>query len=239
MQVKEEWQNLLCECTCNFAQTVSACISLHCSNQHSERRSSNHSLQMSSLNGLQDCTFALSSVSDYKHHMLSSSTNGVPPLYDTLCDYRKESVCSNYDKRTGSVSSDGVVEHTDGVNRSNNPPVQKVSRTEPAFQGVTVDMYASDGRILDSVLVRSPVGDNGASARDTTSGRQLFSSTGKIQSAHSLLPPPHQRLVQHHHSLRQLPTIQQHGSQHMLCPPTMRSMTGSSPAVSMQCITLH
>lgn len=38
--------------------------------------------------------------------MLSSSVNGVPLLYDRLSNYRKGSECSNYDKRTGSVSSD-------------------------------------------------------------------------------------------------------------------------------------
>lgn len=202
----------------------------HCSNQHSERRSSNHSLQMSSLNGLQDCISPvgtpLSSVSDYKHHMLSSSTNGA--LYDRLSEYRKESVSSNYDKRTGSVSSDGhvdMVDHTDqGI------PVQKVNQ-----RGVTVAMYASDGRIQDSVLIHNSTADNGASARDTR--RQIFSSTGKLASAHSLSPTAHQpRIVPHlpSSSLRQLPTIQQYGNQqHLLCPPTIRSMTGSTPAVSV------
>lgn len=210
-------------------------IVLHYSNHHSERRSSNHSLQMSSLNGLQDCTTPvgtpLSSVSDYKHHMLSSSTNGVHPLYDRLSEYRKESMSSDYDKRTGSVSSDGhadSADHTDQGVSHTNLPIQKGNRSDSTFQGVTVDMYDSKGRILDSGLIHMP--DNGASA----TGRQVFSSTGKITSAHSLSPAAHQRIAPHlpSSSLHQL-TIQQYGSQHLLSPPTMRmSMTGSSPAVS-------
>lgn len=136
--------------------------------------------------------------------MLSSSTNGVGPLYDKLSEYRKEGVSSDYDKRTGSVSSDG---HTDQL------------------QSVTVDMYASDGRI-DTVMAPNLGYNNGASAQDTTA-KQMFSSTGKIQAAHSLSPPPHQSALSHQH----LPSSLR-SDQRLLCPPRLTSMTGSSPAVS-------
>ena len=176
-------------------------VSGHSSN---ERRSSNHSLQISSLNGL-DCTSGVatpsSSVSDYKHHMLRSSTSGNTPLYDKLSNYQKGSISSDEkrpESRPESVFSDG-------------PPNR-----------ITLDMFASDGRI-DSVIVSD---DNGASAQE----KKLFSSAEKVHSANCL----HQMLVldrQHlPSSLHQLPRMTQ--QQHLLCPPRSFAMAGSSPTVS-------
>lgn len=203
------------------------CIST-CSNHNAERRSS---LQISSLNGPHDCTSALStplsSVSDYKHHMLSSSPNGIPPLYDKLSEYRKESVASDYDKRTGSVSSDGHAEQVHQVHQAKGVPMHQVPLgvTVHKVHGIprSADMYASDGRI-DSVVGHDLVDNNGASAQNTTGA---LSNAGKVQSTHSLFQ---QSAVQHLPScLHQLPAVQR---QHLLCPPGLRSMTGSSPAVS-------
>ena len=164
-----------------------------------ERRSSSHSLQISSLNGL-DCTSGVatpsSSFSDYKHHMLRSSTSGNTPLYDKLSNYQKGSISSD-EKRPESVFSDG-----------------------PASR-ITVDMFASDGRI-DSVMVNN-MRDNGASAQE----RKLFSNAEKVHSANCL----HQMLVlDRQHLPSSLPKMTQ--QQHLLCPPRSFAMAGSSPAVS-------
>lgn len=227
MYVHHQYFNLPCMYPSSAACT---CI---CSNHSAERRSSNHSLQISSLNGLHDCTSPLgtplSSDSDYKHHMISSSPNGIAPLYDRLSEYRKESVAGEYDKHAESVSSDGHADQVHQVHKVQGVPMYQVPLGVMVHHGipqsVTVEMYASDGRI-DSVVGHDLVdNNNGASAQNTTTG--MLSSAGKVQSTHSLFQ---QSAVQHlPSSLHHLPTIQQ---RHLLCPPRLSSMTGSSPAVS-------
>ncbi len=187
---------------------------LNFSTHNAERRSSNHSLQISVLSGphgytspVPDTPMSSGSSADCKHHMLSSSSNGHPPLYDRLSDYHKGSVPRDYEKRTGSISSDG----------------------RPG--ALSADMYASDGRIDSVVVVRNFTHNYGASAQD----KLMFSSAGKMPSAHSLLPQHQLSVLDPQHlptSLRQLPTTQKKSDQHLLCLPNAM-MTGSSPAVSI------
>jgi hypothetical protein len=166
--------------------------------------------------------------------MLSSSPN---TLYDRLSEYRKESVASECDKRTGSVSSD-CAEQIHQVHKAQGVPVLQVpigthmyeGRGLQVPRGITVDMYASDGRI-DSVVQHNMADNNGASAHGATDTKVL-SNMGKVQSTHSLFQQSAvvDRQVNLPSSMRQLSTTPQ---QHLLYPGTqLTSMTGSSPTVS-------
>ena len=163
------------------------------------------------------CTTPVSSVFDYKHHTLSSSTGESGALYDRLTDFQKASVSSNEsDKRNGSISSDGQEAITQ------TKQIQPVER-------VIVDMYSSEGRINSAVHNTG----NGASAQP-----YLHSSVGQLQvkSTHSLCQLTQQQVSRQKlpNSLHQLPMFTQKTEmqQHFLCPPKNLMMAGSSPAVS-------
>ena len=196
------------------------------------------------------CDTPLSSVSNYKHHMLSSSTGEAAPIYDRLSDVQivVDSVSSEGDKRNGSISSDGA----DGEvqdNITNNSTTRQIQPVEKAI----VNMYSSEGRI-DSVSHNFASG-NGASAHPSPPHLRppylhpphlrppylhppyLHSSAGQLQvkSTHSLSQPARQQVLRQNlpNSFHQLPLFNNHKvtpPQHLLQPPTFA--TGSSPAVS-------
>lgn len=180
------------------------------------------------------CDTPLSSVSNYKHHMLSSTTGETAPLYDRLCDFQKvgDNVSNESDKRNGSVSSDGQTPDNSSARQ-----IQPVER-------VIVDMYSSEGRI--DTVTHNLVGGNGASAQPSPPHLRpphlyLHSSAGQLQlkSTHSLYQPAQQQTSRQQGqqlpmSLHQLPVLSHQKvttPQHLLCPPKL--IAGSSPTVSL------
>ena len=196
------------------------------------RLSSRPSMQLTNLN---DCCSSyrgdtpLSSASDYKHHMLSSSVNeATTPIYDRLSDYnRKESVSGEEEKVCGSDGAQQI-------------PMEK--------ERVTINLYASEGRI-DSVANDSmAAGNNLLSSRARANSAMASVSVGKIQSKSSnslfmqqqqqqLLSVSQCRQQQLPTSLNQLHVVSASGyNQHWLCPP--KNMAGSTPVVS-NCIIMN
>ena len=234
--VPEKYQSHLCKCTafsgpepCNIYNTVF--ITSLPSTPAERRRPSIQAVNPIMSDYGSQCDTPLSSVSNYKHHMLSSSTGETgTPIYDRLCDLQKDGD-SESEGRNGSVSSDGA----DGQDSCSNGQVQAVQR-------VVVDMYSSEGKI-DSVVHNFAAG-NGASAQPSppppSRPSQLYpphlhSSAGQLQvkSTHSLYQPIQLQVTRQKlpSSLHQLPLVQRGISpQHLLPPPTFS--VGSSPAVS-------
>ncbi len=190
----------------------------------------------------------LSSASDYKHHMLSSSVNeAITPIYDRL-----DSVFSEENKGSGSglSASDGarqIAMKSAGGRLSASDGARQIQT-----ERITINLCASEGRI-DSVTNDSMPAGNGllstrARANSAMAGPSHSKSSNSLFMHHQQQQQQQQRQRQQQQqqqilsvghcrqqhlptSLNQLHVVSAPGyNQHLLCPP--KSMAGSSPAVS-------